>query len=877
MQTLRESEDDGFYDSDRPQVKAFQTIPRPKPSLARGQEAGFELLKFALNAKNETGFFEEVQNYLMGFIPFDQIKFAFWDDVRGELEWLFHSQNGDPKDPRKRLPNLFEEQCWDYVSSSGLPLSTSSEVVGKDAQEVVPLGEGGAANRLFIPVVVEGSVGGMLSLYARAAESFSKSDEVLMAEMGRYFGQAWKIFAASGKLKERVWQLEQNCQDYQASLIDEREARERSEMLQKVLVKVADAADSLGSKALFYDRIYRLVKGFIKCEAFYVGVIEEINKHPSPRNCPLTIYPEWDHGKHALEKVSDCLVQLGGESASVRCRRLGSLVVQQGIVLPEMVVIPLRLGSDILGGFFYLSHNHQDQAEDLIFLLAQYVASSIARFQASERMQDVKLELEERVHTRTLELSTANVVLEKEIEERGRMERRLIHEFLHDPLTGLPNRTLFMDRLNLAYAKWSESQQNIFAVLFLDLDRFKVINDSVGHLQGDALLKVVAYRIQTCTRNQDTVARLGGDEFAILLEGIQGIDDAKIIAARIFANLELPIDLEGIQVYSSVSIGIAQIDPRYQKASNLLRDADAAMYRAKEMGRRQWVVFDESMHHQAMSVLSIESDLRGAFEKHEFHVAYQPIVCMKTGKVMAFEALVRWYHSEKGLIMPGQFIPLAEETGLIIALDWCVFKMACLQMVAWKKTIPNTEHLKVSINLSSKHFTRAGIAGKIIEALGDTGLDPHFLKLEITETVLLDNFPSVKSVFQTLQEQGVEILLDDFGTGYSSLNYLHRFPVNCLKIDRSFISKLDKNQESKVIVRSIGGLAEGLNIKVVAEGIENKAQYDQLAEWGCDFGQGFWISKPLSTDDVTLLLQSGAMKMAGLSHHPSESSSKIGQ
>ncbi|PSB03900.1 EAL domain-containing protein [Merismopedia glauca] len=443
-----------------------------------------------------------------------------------------------------------------------------------------------------------------------------------------------------------------------------------------------------------------------------------------------------------------------------------------------------------------------------------------------------------------------------EITERKSAEEQLRHDALHDALTGLPNRALLMDRLEQALKRSQRRKDRKFAVLFLDLDRFKTINDSLGHLVGDQLLIALTHRLQTYRRESDTVARLGGDEFVILLEEIEDVNDAIEVAERIHRSLSPPFILEGREVFTSVSMGIALSSSNYSQPEQLLRDADTAMYYAKAHGKARHEVFAPSMHAQALKQLHIESDLWRSIERQELLVYYQPIISLTNNSLKGVEALVRWQHPEQGLIPPDEFIPIAEETGLIVALDRWVLQEACQQLSLWQEQFPSVTPLTLSVNFSGKHFAKPDLTEEIDLILDQTSLKGEYLKLEITESVLIQNPESVAEIFQLLRERKIEVCLDDFGTGYSSLSYLHRFPLSILKIDRSFVSNLEIQDSNAAIVRTILAMADELGIGVVAEGIETTSQMLFLKNLGCQWGQGYWFSRPVDSETMTALIAS---------------------
>ncbi len=476
---------------------------------------------------------------------------------------------------------------------------------------------------------------------------------------------------------------------------------------------------------------------------------------------------------------------------------------------------------------------------------------------AHEQLQLANEKLEERVFLRTAELSAANRDLKREIAERRRAEEQLRHHAYHDALTNLPNRSLFIDHLRVTLDR-SKRDNRLFAVYFIDLDRFKLVNDSLGHLKGDQLLVGVARRLEKCLRSNDVIARLGGDEFMILVENLHSPSDALRIAASIQQSLQLPLEIGGQELVVTASIGIALSGSGYVQPEAMMRDADTAMYRAKVGGKARYEVFDKEMHTQGVERLKLEGELRRALERDEFRVFYQPIIELKTNRVAGFEALVRWQHPERGLVTPVDFISVAEETGQIVQIGQWVLRESCRQAQIWESKrmlfAPDQAPLTISVNLSCKQFLQPDLAEQVEGALSETGLAANCLKLEITESHMMENSDLAITTMHRLHNLGVELSLDDFGTGYSSLDHLHRLPVSTLKIDRSFINRMAASKEGAQIVQTIVVLAHNLKMKTVAEGIETAEQLEKIKRLGGEYAQGFLFAKPLAASAASRLL-----------------------
>jgi diguanylate cyclase (GGDEF)-like protein/PAS domain S-box-containing protein len=435
---------------------------------------------------------------------------------------------------------------------------------------------------------------------------------------------------------------------------------------------------------------------------------------------------------------------------------------------------------------------------------------------------------------------------------------------IRDVLTSLPNRLLFMDRLERAVKNSRRSKDYLFAVFFLDLDRFKVVNDSLGHVMGDQLLVATARRLEACLRSTDaiarlaespTVARLGGDEFTILLDGIKHVSDATIIADRLQRELTLPFNLNGREVFTTVSIGIAVSATGYDRPEELLRDADTAMYRAKALGKARYELFDPAMRDIAVASLQLETDLRRAIERQEFENFYQPIVSLETGRIVGFEALVRWRHPERGLVLPADFILAAEESGMIVSIGYWVLREACRQMKAWQARFPVANSWMISVNLSTKQFKQPNLVEQIEHILEETKLQSSSLKLEITESLIMDSVDPATAMLSQLKTLGIQLSIDDFGTGYSSLSYLHQFPMDTLKVDRSFVSRMATNGQSTDIAHTIVILAHQLGLDVVAEGVETAEQLAQLRSLGCEYAQGHYFSEAVNAEKAQALIE----------------------
>jgi diguanylate cyclase (GGDEF)-like protein len=467
---------------------------------------------------------------------------------------------------------------------------------------------------------------------------------------------------------------------------------------------------------------------------------------------------------------------------------------------------------------------------------------SVLEAEKRELLENRNLELEKQVNARTAALKSASDMI--------------IHNSLHDALTDLPNRRFLLERIDQAIKRSQQFDSYGYAILFLDLDQFKVINDSLGHITGDKILIAISEKLKSHLQDLYLIARFGGDEFVILLEYITDANEAIKIAEQILEDFQTPIIFNSGELFVNASIGIVFGTKEYQQAADLLRDADGAMYRAKKQGRNSYQLFDTEMYIQAKKRLDLETDLRQAIERQEFMVYYQPIMDILNGdRLIGFEALVRWQHPTQGMVSPMDFVAIAEETGLIVALDSWVFHKACQQLVKWQAKFVNSPDLRMSINLSVQDIRNPNLLKDIDRILVETGLDGKSITIEITESMLIDDINQTIEILTQIKARNIQVSIDDFGTGYSSLNYIHRLPANYLKIDRSFVNQMQEAERNYQIVRTIIALSNQLGLAVVAEGIETSAQLQILRDLECEFGQGYLFSKPLSVQEVETLFR----------------------
>ena len=695
-----------------------------------------------------------------------------------------------------------------------------------------------SADWLGVPMQGETGVCGALVVqsYDRP-DCYRAEDQALLAFVAQHILTALHRKQAQEELErrveERTFQLRVQVQE-----------RERGEALQAALYAIAELSSSERDMRDMLQRIHGVVRQLMYAENFFIvlrnierqtlrfiyfadvkdpGLVDPADEIPEAAMDSSMTLALMRHGRPIRGAVRELATQLGVPGGT----GLGTLAV-------DWLGVPMAEDGNVLGAVVVQSYDatvprYTEEDGALLAYVAQHILTAMARKQT-------QVELERRVHERTRDLANAVGRLQEEIVQRERVEQKLTYEALHDALTGLPNRTYLVEALERSLSRLRTDAVANFAVLFLDLDRFKVINDSVGHLVGDELLKLAGMRLTACVPNHGVVARLGGDEFAILLEDGIDMPGACQVAQRVIDAISEPMSIAGKELFSSASVGIVMSDPRYNTTDELLRDADFAMYRAKAAGRQRFEIFDERLHRETLRALDTEGDLRRALIRSEFEPHFQPIVRLRDAATVGYEALIRWRHPERGLLMPEDFLALAEESGSVEQIDWQMFDKTCRHILALV-----TDDQYVTFNLSPRHFRSTNLPGRFLALLARHGIAPHLARVEVTEGTLLENPEQVCTMIAELREGGILVALDDFGTGYSSLSYLHRFPLHALKIDRSFITSLQPggSAASTAIVRAVLALAGTLGLEVVAEGVETQEQRQCLLDLGCVYGQGF--------------------------------------
>ncbi|WP_249041037.1 EAL domain-containing protein [Marilutibacter maris] len=830
----------------------------------RLQQALYEIADLSGSDMDVTEMLERIHQVVAGLMYAENLYIVLYDAVRGTVRFLYFADMRDPyqADPEleiheRELPNSMTIA----LLKQGEPLFGPSAEIRHRLGVARDIAHGpDSEDWLGVPMRRDDHVCGALVVQSyEQANVYGDEQRALLSYVAQHILTALDRRQARDELErrveERTYALQLTNRDLQAEIVE----RQRAERLQRALFRIAELSITSGSLERFYAQIHDVVGELLYARNFYIAIVRDDG---GTLEFPYSV-DERDPAR-PTRKLGAGLTEFvirAGTAMLADSRRLQELhasgeVKLHGAIPHCWLGVPLLHEGAVVGVIAVQSYspaiNFTRRDQELLTFVAHHISNGLARKRAQDRLVAAHADLEQRVQARTQELAQANADLLEQIGERLRAEQRLTYQARHDALTGLPNRSQLLERLGMAISRARQSASSAsFAVLFLDLDRFKLVNDSAGHTAGDHLLVEAGRRIVAAVREDDMVARLGGDEFAIVVDNLDdrpdsGVDNLAVVetlAQRILTLLSQPCWVAGREVFPSASIGIAFWNPRYRNGADLLRDADAAMYRAKASGRDRWAVFDQAMRDQAVRILDLEADLRRAINGDGFIAFYQPIVQLHDGAVVGHEALLRWRHERRGLLLPGEFIGLGEDSGLIEEVDWVMYRRVLRHLAAE----PGDSY--VSINVSPRHFRATDFADRLLRLADAAGADPSRLRIEITEVALLDDASRAIRMLRTLRDHGVLAQLDDFGTGYSALSYLHRFPVECLKIDRSFVSGLDSGggHEAVAVVRAIQALAGTLGIYTIGEGIETLAQSQTLSGLGCTRGQGYLYGRPAET------------------------------
>jgi diguanylate cyclase (GGDEF)-like protein len=819
-------------------VSTVASATASQANAERRQGAIFAIAALAASGRELEAVLAEMHRLVLGLLPADLFLIALRATDSDAVRVVVSTPAPTP-DPDRIGPDESE-----VATSLARLLSREAGAVCGDGVELgrrfpglVPMGmEEGQWLAASIPG--DDAPHGALVLHSPAGSpAFGALDQGLLEFV------AGQVEVASHLRAEDEPEVEERADELRQELID----HQRSEKLQAALFSIGELANGTATGERFYAAVHDIIGDVLDCRNFSVahltceGGLLEFPYYVNDREpIPVSRPPGRGLYEWVLRHRAPLNVDLGSaESRAQLAQLVADGELQETRAFPgAWLGVPLVCANEVIGVVAVQSYApdppYDERDQEFLAFLSYQIGNALERQEAAASLRQANASLEQRVAERTRQL-------QNQMEAREQIEQQLKHETRHDFLTGLPNRAFLCDRLMRSLALQSRDRSKSFAVLFMDLDRFKVINDSAGHIVGDGLLKEVGKRLQGCVRTPDMVARRGGDEFAILIEDVGIVDTAVKVAQRIIEDLQEPILVEGRELFTSVSIGIAISAPEYRMAEEMLRDADIAMYRAKANEAQRFEIFNEGLHLEAIRALETEDDLHRAITRQEFEPYFQAIVRLDTGAPIGYESLLRWNHPERGVLTPDTFLAIAEASGSLEAIDWQMFDLTC---AAVSRLLRPGQY--VNLNFSPRHFRDKQMDQRLLALLREHGVAPSQVRIEVTEGTLIENSDQVAELIERLHDAGVLTSLDDFGTGYSSLSYLHRFRLHAVKIDRSFVTPLKPGGSgpSEAVVRAIMALAKSQGLDVIAEGVETVTQRDALLALGCTYGQGWLYAKP---------------------------------
>ena len=857
-------------------LQAIKQLPKLKSLLKKYrhlktmQSSLLQLSELASTVTDMNSFYPALNSVIESLFITDNFHIALLNSSRKLT--LTYCENTE----ESRLFDQIDNQNWQqsltgivFENAEPMHCSSAERMALAKAGKIILYGSA-CVDWLGVPLKRGNQIIGVIALQSYDSKLyFDDRDCQLLEFIAEHIVTAIDRVKSRELLEQNIRQRTQKLTETNQRLQLEISERQKVVKVHKALLAISELTAVSDDINLFYRTIHGQMETLFPAKNLYIALLDE-----SDTLLNFSYYVDEKVLQPQPRKLANGLTELAIETAK-------PLLITQGeihtlndkgefehqafnLAYPRENLPHAWLGSPLIDrgkiiGVIAIQHYQNAQAYELndlniIRFVGQHIATAILRKTAQDNIQRSKAELELLVSQRTAELQTSNANLRMQIEERKKAEERLFHEAHHDALTQLPNRAMFSDRLLFAQRHLKRHPNHRFAVLFIDLDRFKVINDTLGHLAGDKFLIEIANRLTNCVRDNDILARLGGDEFVILLDSLQSQDDVEEVATRIINSVSKPFELDGNSLYSNASIGIALCSHHYQDANEILRDADAAMYQAKSLGRGRYVFFDESMREQLIASMTLEQELRIAIQNNQFELHYQQISDLVLTSTIGFEALLRWNHPIKGTLTPSEFLFMAEETGMILEIETWVISEVCAQFQRWHGDA-NYQHAFIGVNLSGRHLNQANQLNKLIESIQKNTLEPERLILEFNESAFSKNNEQALKGLRKLKAAGVKLALDDYGTGQSSLNFLHGYPFEFIKLDRSFIRTLNGDDKNLSLVKALHELGGKFGYRLVAEGIESEDMLKKLMNVGCEFGQGYHISRPAKIEDTNDIVQ----------------------
>tara|TARA_R110000737_G_scaffold8048_2_gene23505 strand:- start:990 stop:3608 length:2619 start_codon:yes stop_codon:yes gene_type:complete len=846
-------------------IRAIRQFPKLKSLLKKYRQlktmqAGLlQLSELASSVTDMDAFYHALESVITRLLvtdnfhiallnPVDELKLAYCNNL---VEMRLH-EPVDLANWRKSLTGLV------FLRQQPVHCSAKERIKLAKAQNIALYGSA-CIDWLGVPLKRGQQVIGVIALQSYDKKRyFSARDRQILAFIAEHLVTAIDRVRSrellESSIRLRTLKLTQTNQQLQREIVE----RQLAVKAHQVLLNIAELTTKSQAIGDFYQALHQEINKLLPAKNFYIALLSA-----DKSQLEFPYYCDEKLPQPATRKLSNGLSELTIKKQQpmlLSAKTVYTLAAQGEVIqsafsqhypeheLPKAwLAAPLSDQGEIFG-VIAIQHYQDESAYhckdlELMRFVSHHISIEILR--QKNQLQTLKSHeaLEKSISKRTEELQATNLNLRMQIEERRKAEARLYHEAHHDALTQLPNRAMFSDRLSYTIKHLKRHPSHRFAVLFIDLDRFKMINDTLGHHAGDQFLIEISQRLRECVRDNDILARLGGDEFVVLLDSLQTVEDVEEIASRIISSIAQPYELDGHTLYSNASIGIAQSRISYKDANEILRDADAAMYQAKSLGRGRYVFFDDSMREQLIASMTLEQELRQAIKSKQFELHYQQISDLNSTETIGFEVLLRWQHPSKGLLTPSEFIFMAEETGMILDIETWVIEEVCLQLKLWKQS-KEYQHVYIGVNLSGRHLTQANQLVKLMNLISVNTIEPERLILEFSESAFAQHTELALKGLRKLKEFGVKLALDDYGAGLSSLNFLHNYPFEFIKLDRSFIRTLNYNDKNLSLVKALHELGTKFGYRLVAEGIESEAMLQKLQTVGCEFGQGYHISRP---------------------------------
>lgn len=847
------------------QLPKLKSLLKKYRQLKTMQSGVLKLSELASSVTDMDGFYHTLESVIKTLLvtdsfhiallnPADQLQLAY---CHNPLEMRLH-EHVDLANWRKSLTGLV------LIEEKAMHCSAKERMALAKADEIVLYGSA-CVDWLGVPLKRGQQVIGVIALQSYDKKRYFSEDDCQILEfiaehLVTAIDRVRSRELLESSIRQRTLKLTQTNEQLQREIAE----RQLAVKAHQVLLNISELTAKSQAIESFYQALHHEVNKLLSAKNFYIALLSD-----DKSQLEFPYYCDEKLAQPETRKLSDGLSEMTirtGKPILLSDRMIYTLAAQGEVTqsaftqpypehkLPRaLLAAPLSAHGEVFGVItiqHYQDENaYQSKDLELMRFVSHHIAIEILRQKMQQQVLQNHEVLEQTINKRTQELQATNLNLRMQIDERRKAEARLYHDAHHDALTQLPNRAMLSDRLSYSLRHLKRHSEHRFAVLFIDLDRFKMINDTLGHHAGDQFLIEISQRLRECVRDNDILSRIGGDEFVVLLDSLQSLEDVEEIASRIINSISQPFELDGHTLYSNASIGIAQSRLSYKDANEILRDADAAMYEAKSLGRGRYVFFDDSMREKLIASMTLEQELRHAIKSKQFELHYQKITDLTSTQTIGFEVLLRWQHPTKGLLTPSDFLFMAEETGMILDIETWVIEKVCLQLKLWKKSKAYA-NVYIGVNLSGRHLTQANQLTKLMSLISVNTIEPERLILEFNESAFAQHTELALKGLRKLKEFGVKLALDDYGAGLSSFNFLHNYPFEFIKLDRSFIRTLNYNEKNLSLVKALHELGTSFGYRLVAEGIESEAMLKKLQTAGCEFGQGYHISRPGKVDNV---------------------------